>query len=230
MPDRKPAPRPRLDQFMALALEEAACSLREGNSGFGAVLVRNDTVLARAHDIDTSSGDPTAHAEMQAIRLAAARIGRDLSDCLLVSTHEPCPMCSTAALWAGIREIAYGCSIAEALGQGRRRVDLSVGELYRRAGKELTLHEDVLHDACALLYHDGVRKELAVLRGAGVAELRRLAEERAVNRLHWLRENELVLESADPRPSSTRPTACSWTSSASRPGKPRWCAARNTVW
>ena len=70
--------------WMLRAVEEAEQSLREGNSGFGAVVVRDNVIVAQAHDTEQSEGDPTAHAELTAIKQAAAHMGRNLGGCLLV--------------------------------------------------------------------------------------------------------------------------------------------------
>lgn len=178
-----------LEDFMDLAIEEALTSLRTGNSGFGALILRNGRTIARAHDTDTTDGDPTAHAELKAIRSAAATLGKDLSSCVLVSTHEPCPMCAAAALWAGIREIAFGYPIAEAIGQGRKRIDLSVQEIFQRAGKTLTLHEKIRYHACSILYDRSVREHVRMLRGAGEKEFRQLAAALSRKRRAWFAEN-----------------------------------------
>lgn len=180
--------RERLEGWMRTAVAEARASLRQGDSGFGALVVQDGGILAQARDSDTTDGDPTAHAELKAIRQAAARTGGRLSGCLLVATHEPCPMCAAAALWAGIGELAFGFSIREALAQGRRRIDLPARRLFELGGRELTVHEGVLHDQCAVLYNREVRKEVAALRGADAAELKRLAREKAARRVQWFRE------------------------------------------
>lgn len=126
---------------MRTAIAEAQCSLRENNSGFGAVIIRGDQIISQAHDTDTTSGDPTAHAEMSAIRSASARLGKDLSGCHLIATHEPCPMCSTAILWAGITEVTFGYSIKESIEQGRKRINLSLAEIIKRAGTGVQINE-----------------------------------------------------------------------------------------
>ena len=175
---------------MRMAIEEAKISLGEGNSGFGAVVIRNNRLISRAHDIDSTAEDPTAHAEMTAIRLAAAKLGRDLSGCILVSTHEPCPMCTTAALWAGISEIAYGYSIKEAIRQQRRRIDIACREIYARAGKDLKIRQGVLNSECSVLYDRAVRKEIDRLRGSDRIKLEELARALSARRLKWYSENQ----------------------------------------
>ncbi len=151
---------------MAMAIEEATMSLRQGNCGFGAVLAKNNELIAKAHDTEKTAGDSTAHAEMTVIRCASAKLGRDLSGCVLIATHEPCPMCATAIIWSGITEIAFGYSIKEAIKQGRKRIDLSCKELFKRAGKEICVNEALLHDQCSVLYNKTVRDSIDQLRGA----------------------------------------------------------------
>ncbi|MCJ7611584.1 MAG: nucleoside deaminase [Candidatus Aminicenantes bacterium] len=88
---------------------------RNEGGPFGAVIIRNDRVVARAHNRVVKTHDPTAHAEVLAIRAASRTLGRfDLSDCVIVSTCEPCPMCLAAIYWAKIRRLYYGCTQEDA--------------------------------------------------------------------------------------------------------------------
>ena len=180
---------------MRLAIDEARMSLREGNCGFGAVIVKDGRLVARARDAEKTAADPTAHAEITAIRLAAAKLGRDLSGAILVSTHEPCPMCATAILWSGITEIAFGCSIKEAMEQGRKRIDLPCREIYARAGRELLLHPDVLQSECSPLYNRAVRNQVDRLRNADQGQLEAMARELSTKRLQWFAEQRLSCKS-----------------------------------
>ncbi len=183
-----------LQSAMKTAIAEAQLSLREGNHGFGAVLLRGDEVIARAHDREETDQDPTSHAETNAIRMAAQRLGKHLDGCVLVSTHEPCPMCSTAAVWSGIGEVAYGYSIARAIQQGHTRIDLPIDEIFARAGAALTLHTDVLADECALLYHPQVRSEIRRLRGASEAGLAAFDQDSIARRLAWFAVNRATFQ------------------------------------
>ena len=170
---------------MRLAIEEARMSLREGNCGFGTVVVKDGRLVARARDAEKTAADPTAHAEITAIRMASAKLGRDLSGAVLVTTHEPCPMCASAMLWSGISEIAFGCSIQEAINQGRRRIDLPCREIYVRAGRELLIHPEVLKHECELLYNRAVRDHVDQLCNADQSKLEALARELSAKRLQW---------------------------------------------
>lgn len=95
-------------KFLKLAIGTAEENIKDGGGPFGAVIVTNGVVLARAGNRVVPGHDPTAHAEVQAIRLAAAALGtHDLSDCVIYASCEPCPMCLGAIYWAGIRRIVY---------------------------------------------------------------------------------------------------------------------------
>jgi tRNA(adenine34) deaminase len=189
-----------LETYMNVALEEAMISLREGNCGFGAVIAKNNELIAKAHDTEKTVGDSTAHAEMTVIRSASAKLGRDLSGCVLITTHEPCPMCATAIIWSGINEVAFGYSIKEAIKQGRKRIDLSCRELFKRAGKEICVNDALLHDQCSVLYSKVVRDNLDQLRDADKQKLEALAEDLTMKRLRWYAEHGhcLVIDGEDP--------------------------------
>ena len=95
--------------FMRKALAEAQQAFNEGEIPIGAVVVCKDQVIARAHNLTETLIDPTAHAEMQAITMAANTLGgKYLTDCTLYVTVEPCPMCAGAIGWAQVPRIIYG--------------------------------------------------------------------------------------------------------------------------
>jgi tRNA(Arg) A34 adenosine deaminase TadA len=178
---------------MQLALEEARLSLREGNKGFGAVIAKEGRIISRAHDLETTAKDPTSHAEMNAIKEASGKLD-GFAGCVLVSTHEPCPMCATAAVWAGISKIAYGYSIQEAIRQGRRRIDLTAREIFERAGVNIKIHENVLAFECSVLYRRDVRAEIEKLRNADDAILCALNAVKVDRRTKWFNENREKFE------------------------------------
>ena len=94
---------------MRLALEEARAALSQGEVPVGAVVAQGERVLSRAHNLREQTQDPTAHAEMLAIRQAARALGaRRLTGCTLYVTLEPCAMCAGAALLARVDAIVFG--------------------------------------------------------------------------------------------------------------------------
>ncbi|MEZ5841287.1 MAG: nucleoside deaminase [Hyphomicrobiales bacterium] len=97
--------------FMDVALEEALKAEQRGEVPIGAVIVRDGEILARAGNRTLELKDPTAHAEMLAIRAAAAGLSSErLVDCDLYVTLEPCPMCAAAISFARIRRLYYGAA------------------------------------------------------------------------------------------------------------------------
>lgn len=99
------------EEAMKLAIEESKInsSNHYKNGGpFGAVIVKNGEIIAKAHNTVIESVDATAHAEINAIRQASKVLNtNDLSDCILYTSAEPCPMCLSAIIWANIKEIYY---------------------------------------------------------------------------------------------------------------------------
>ena len=97
--------------YMRMALEEARRAFDEGEVPVGAVVVVNDRVIAKCHNLTETLNDVTAHAEMQAITAAAEALGgKYLTDCTLYVTVEPCAMCASALGWAQIGRIVYGAA------------------------------------------------------------------------------------------------------------------------
>jgi guanine deaminase len=102
----------------AIRLAEFAIENRTGGP-FGALVARADNVIAEGWNCVTSTNDPTAHAEVQAIRAAARELGSfDLSGCVLYTSCEPCPMCLAAAYWARVDHIYYANTRADAAAIG----------------------------------------------------------------------------------------------------------------
>jgi len=97
--------------FMKKALQEAEYALEAGEVPVGAVIVVQDRIIARAHNLTEKLNDVTAHAEMQAITSAANFLGgKYLKDCTLYVTLEPCQMCAGALYWSQIGKIVYGAT------------------------------------------------------------------------------------------------------------------------
>ena len=96
-------------EFMQMAIDLSIESVANGGGPFGAVIVRNGDVIATGSNQVTKSCDPTAHAEVSAIREACAKEQNfKLEGCTCYTSCEPCPMCLSALYWAGISRIVYG--------------------------------------------------------------------------------------------------------------------------
>ena len=108
------------EEFLRLAFEVAVQGVQSGAGGpFGAVIVRGDEVLSRAHNQVVSTNDPTAHAEIGAIRAACAVLNSfQLDDCELYASCEPCPMCLGAIYWARPRAVFFSATRDDAAAAG----------------------------------------------------------------------------------------------------------------
>ena len=96
-------------EFMQMAIDLSIENVANGGGPFGAVIVRNGEVVATGTNRVTANNDPTAHAEVMAIRNACTKLGTfQLTDCTIYSSCEPCPMCLSALYWAGVKRICYG--------------------------------------------------------------------------------------------------------------------------
>jgi tRNA(adenine34) deaminase len=127
-------PKTEWDELMGLALEEARGALDHSDVPIGALVIAADgTVLARRHNERERSGDPTAHAEVLALRDAAAITGSwRLDGCTLVVTLEPCPMCAGAAWASRIDRVVFGAADLKAG---------AVGSLYHLGSDPRLNHE-----------------------------------------------------------------------------------------
>ena len=112
-----PEPNP---EFMRMAIALATENVRGGRGGpFGAVVVRDGEVIAAEANSVTSTNDPTAHAEVNAIRAACTKLGSfQLDGCDVYTSCEPCPMCLAALYWSRCRAIFYGNTKADAAAAG----------------------------------------------------------------------------------------------------------------
>jgi tRNA(adenine34) deaminase len=132
--------------YMAMALDEARKAAGDGEVPIGAVVVCDGAVISRAHNRREGGLDPTAHAEMLAIKEAAEGLGRwRLSDCTLYVTLEPCPMCAGALVNARIGRLVFGTRDPKAGAVGTL-YDLSADD---RLNHKFEVTEGVLGEECA---------------------------------------------------------------------------------
>jgi guanine deaminase len=105
--------------FMQMAIDKSREGVANGQTPFGACIVKDGKVVSCAHNKVWATMDITAHAEIVAIREACTNLGTiDLSGCSIYSTTEPCPMCFSAIHWANIGDVVFGASIGDAKAYG----------------------------------------------------------------------------------------------------------------
>jgi tRNA(Arg) A34 adenosine deaminase TadA len=140
---------------MDLAIALARQGVAEGQTPFGAVVVKDGAVVASSHNTVWATTDPTAHAEVNAIREAAVRLATiDLAGCTMYTTCEPCPMCLAAIHWAKIDRVVYGASIADAAAAGFSELALPAEELARQGGSPLRVERGPRREECAALFDE----------------------------------------------------------------------------
>jgi guanine deaminase len=101
------------------AIRLAESGISDGGGPFGAVITKSGEIISEAYNMVVLSGDPTAHAEIIAIRKAAVALGSyDLSGCVIYSSCEPCPMCLGAIYWSGIKRVVYASDSSQAASYG----------------------------------------------------------------------------------------------------------------
>jgi len=111
--------------MLSRAIELARENVRNGGGPFGAVVTRDGVIVGEAVNQVIATPDPTAHAEVQAIRLAAKKLGTfDLTGCTLYSSCEPCPMCLGAVYWSRISRVVYASDRSDAARAGFRDAQL----------------------------------------------------------------------------------------------------------
>lgn len=133
--------------YMRLAIEQARAAMALGEVPIGAVIVKDGEVIAAAHNMCESSGDPTAHAELTALQAAAERIGkRALCECELYVTVEPCAMCAGAIINARLKKAVFGAH-EERTGCMGSVIDISEGYFIN----SVRVYGGVLEDECAVL-------------------------------------------------------------------------------
>ncbi|PIT88485.1 MAG: hypothetical protein COU29_01740 [Candidatus Magasanikbacteria bacterium CG10_big_fil_rev_8_21_14_0_10_36_32] len=99
----------QLQKGFSAAINEAKKGIRQKHGGpFGAAIIKNEKIIALGHNTVLKNNDPTAHAEINAIRAATKKLkSPHLKNCILIATSEPCPMCLTTSYWAKIKAIYY---------------------------------------------------------------------------------------------------------------------------
>jgi guanine deaminase len=101
--------------FLLRAIELASNGIGDGGGPFGAVIVKDGKIIAEAFNRVVLNNDPTAHAEILAIRTASSVLrSHELTECTLYTSCEPCPMCLGAIYWSGIKKVLYSCDRTDA--------------------------------------------------------------------------------------------------------------------
>ncbi len=138
---------------MRQAIAKCKEGIAQGQSPFGAAIFKGNDLVSVAHNTVWRDTDPTAHAEVNAIRAAAKKLGTiDFTGYSMVTTCEPCPMCLTAIHWAHLDRVVYGATIEDAAKTGFSELRIAAKEMVRQGGSPLKVEGELCRDECAELF------------------------------------------------------------------------------
>ena len=140
--------------MMKYGIEEARRTMNENIGGpFGAVITKDDQIISVASNTVLRDNDPTAHAQVYAIRKASKKLNTyDLSGCTLYATGYPCPMCLSAIIWSGIKNVYFGTTLEEAEKLGFR--DDFIYNFIKNKNEDILKLKQLDHDECIKLFKE----------------------------------------------------------------------------
>jgi len=151
-------------KYMLMAIEEAEKAREQGDYGIGAVIVKGNKVICKFSSHTKRDEDPVAHAEILAIMEASKILkSRHLTDCILYTTHEPCPMCASAIVWARMKGVVYGARYSDMkkyrLKKANkhylwRTIDITCEIVFKKSTEKIELIKDFMRKDCIKLFHN----------------------------------------------------------------------------
>ncbi|MFA5246777.1 MAG: nucleoside deaminase [Candidatus Micrarchaeia archaeon] len=148
------------EKFMRLAIKKTREGIKSGQAPFGACIVRKGKVVVCRHNSVLKNTDITDHAEINAISSACKKLGKiDLSDCVIYSTTEPCPMCVSACHWARIPKIVYGARISDSAKFGFDEWPIPDAKMVELGKTHVELKKDFLRKECLNLFAEWAKKK-----------------------------------------------------------------------
>ena len=152
------------EKIMRLAIEEAKKAREYGDYAVGAVLMKGNKVLAVCSNRSKRDQSPIAHAETLAIIKASETLkNRHLKDCVLYTTHEPCPMCASIIVWARLKGVVYGARYQDMKKYREtnsnhhylwRTIDIPSSEIFTKSTEKIEVIKDFLREDCIKLFHN----------------------------------------------------------------------------
>lgn len=137
---------------MERAIKLAIDKHKESGHAVAAIIVKDGKIITEAFTSVNRDNDPTCHAEMNAIRLAAKKLhSKKLEGCYLYSTYEPCPMCTSAAIWARMKGIIYGASREDRTEKCPWRIMIPASEVIIHGIPKLELYPEFMREECKKL-------------------------------------------------------------------------------
>jgi len=146
-------------KFMNKAINIARISYEKEEYPVGVVIVRNGEIISTGRNKTRRSNDPTSHGEIDAIRKACKKLNsKYLNDCVLYTTHEPCPMCAGASIWAKMKGIVFGLNFKDSNNNKSknwswRQINIPCREILNKGEPKLELNEEFMREECLKLFN-----------------------------------------------------------------------------
>jgi tRNA(adenine34) deaminase len=151
------------ERFMRKAIEMATIAHELGDYAIGAVLVLGRNIIAACHQRLIQDQNPIGHAEILAIQEGSRILkNKHLDGCVLYSTHEPCPMCASAIVWAKLKGVVFGARMSDMKEFGvkggnsnftQRIINIPCREVIQRSGLKIEIVQDYMREECLSLFH-----------------------------------------------------------------------------
>ncbi|MBI2473982.1 nucleoside deaminase [Candidatus Uhrbacteria bacterium] len=136
-------------ELMQRIIDLARAKYQEGGHAVAALIVKDGEVIAEAFTSVRRDLDPTAHAEINVIRLAAQKLqSTKLKGCYLYTTYEPCPMCASSCIWARLEGIVYGASREDRTDESKWRVMIPAANVIAAGDPKLELYPEFMREEC----------------------------------------------------------------------------------
>ena len=138
---------------MRYAIDAAQRGIERRQSPFGCAIARQGELITACHNVVWQTTDITAHAEVTALRDACRKTDQLLlDDCVVATTCEPCPMCTSALHWARVKKVYYGATIGDAADAGFNELKVDASTLLRTGGSKVILRDGVMREECRTLF------------------------------------------------------------------------------
>lgn len=152
------------EKFMKEAIRQARLAQKEGDYAVGAVLIKNDKIIASCSNRSKRDENPIAHAETLAILEGCKKFKtRHLSNCVLYATHEPCPMCASVIVWARLKGVVYGTRYIDMKKYRKhngnkkylwRTIDIPFQKIVDLSTEKIEIVKNFLRSDCVKLFHN----------------------------------------------------------------------------
>lgn len=151
------------NRFMVAAIREAKIARKKNNYPIGAIIELDGVIIAKSPNMSRTLNDPTRHAELEAIRSAIKKTGKKfLNGCVLYTTHEPCPMCAAACVWARLMGVVFGANLQDMINFSKkngneqwrwRTIRINSTEVFAKTCHKVKVKGGIMRKECVELFH-----------------------------------------------------------------------------